>query len=341
MIPSVAFVEILRISKKEKEDPNSSNDSNLVLSGKHRNMLCIDRDWDDQHRWHCWFVLGMFLHAIIVSIHRIISNPNACFMNKNKLMVLVANIFHPSFFIAQVFIMSLGQWVYFFLAFFTFNNQDMSAFLVPRARSLCCWIIGESYYCYNFILQAAFRGFQVRRQYRKIVWSVGVLEKAILRWRWKRKGFRGFHVKERVDWRQDSDTEEDFFRMGRKQAEERLEQSVIKVQAMFRSKKAQEEYRRMKLTHDEAKVFRELLSSILESPFRSNLIYQRCNLWHSCSWSTKRSTISMMGWRYRESRGGSCSLGLGRHYYYRTRESNEVGKKNQSVRFLVCGLYML
>ncbi|PKI63680.1 hypothetical protein CRG98_015929 [Punica granatum] len=103
-------------------------------------------------------------------------------------------------------------------------------------------------------IQAAFRGFQVRRQYRKVVWSVGILEKAILRWRLKRKGFRGFHVKENVDWRQDSDTEEDFFRTSRKQAEDRLERSVVRVQAMFRSKKAQEDYRRMKLTHDEAQV---------------------------------------------------------------------------------------
>ena len=43
-------------------------------------------------------------------------------------------------------------------------------------------------------MQAAFRGFQVRRQYRKILWSVGVLEKAVLRWRLKRRGFRGFQV---------------------------------------------------------------------------------------------------------------------------------------------------
>lgn len=130
----------------------------------------------------------------------------------------------------------------------------MSAFLVLRVVSVQFWVIRESYNCYPFLLQAAFRGFQVRRQYRKIVWSVGVLEKAILRWRLKRKGFRGFHVKEKVDWRQDSDTEEDFFRTGRKQAEERMERSVVKVQAMFRSRKAQEEYRRMKLAHDEAKV---------------------------------------------------------------------------------------
>jgi len=104
-----------------------------------------------------------------------------------------------------------------------------------------------------FSLQAAFRGFQARRQYKKIIWSVGVLEKAILRWRLKRKGFRGLQVKAE-DGKQEDGAEEDFFRAGLKQAEERVERSVVRVQAMFRSKKAQEEYRRMKLAHSQAKV---------------------------------------------------------------------------------------
>ncbi|XP_047319465.1 calmodulin-binding transcription activator 5-like isoform X2 [Impatiens glandulifera] len=105
-------------------------------------------------------------------------------------------------------------------------------------------------------IQAVFRGYQVRRQYKKIVWSVGVVEKAILRWRLKRKGFRGLRkpaVESVVeDERSESEKEEAFFRASRKQAEERIERSVVSVQTMFRSKKAQEEYRRMKLAHDQA-----------------------------------------------------------------------------------------
>ncbi|KAH6832074.1 calmodulin-binding transcription activator [Perilla frutescens var. hirtella] len=99
-------------------------------------------------------------------------------------------------------------------------------------------------------IQAIFRGMQVRRQYRKICWSVGVLEKAILRWRLRRKGFRGLQVQPDEtpqDPNQESDVEEDFFKASRKQAEERVERSVVRVQAMFRSKRAQEEYSRMKL----------------------------------------------------------------------------------------------
>ncbi|CAK9328942.1 unnamed protein product [Citrullus colocynthis] len=110
-------------------------------------------------------------------------------------------------------------------------------------------------------IQAAFRGFQVRRQYRKIVWSVGVLEKAILRWRLKRKGFRGLQVAPAEELAKlEVGTEEDFYRVSQKQAEERVERAVIRVQAMFRSKKAQEEYRRMRLTYDEAALEYEELS---------------------------------------------------------------------------------
>ncbi|KAG8372901.1 hypothetical protein BUALT_Bualt12G0115300 [Buddleja alternifolia] len=106
-------------------------------------------------------------------------------------------------------------------------------------------------------IQAVFRGFQVRRQYCKIVWSVGVLEKAVLRWRRKRKGFHGLQIQPDAtpkDPNQENDAEEDFFKASRKQAEERVERSVVSVQAMFRSKQAQEDYRRMKLEHNKATV---------------------------------------------------------------------------------------
>ena len=97
----------------------------------------------------------------------------------------------------------------------------------------------------------------MRRQYRKIIWSVGVLEKAILRWRLKRKGFRGLQVnpvEDVADQARESDTEEDFYKTSQKQAEERVERSVVRVQALVRSRKAQQEYQMMKLAHSQAKV---------------------------------------------------------------------------------------
>lgn len=107
--------------------------------------------------------------------------------------------------------------------------------------------------------QAAFRGHQVRKQYRKICWSVGVVEKAILRWRLKRKGLRGIHIETseamRLDTTPESSTqEEEFYRISREQAEERVRRSVVRVQAMFRSYRAQQEYRRMKMAYEQAKV---------------------------------------------------------------------------------------
>lgn len=48
--------------------------------------------------------------------------------------------------------------------------------------------------------------------------------------------------------------EEDFFMISRKHAEERVQRSVVRVQAMFRSYQAQQQYRRMKLTQEQAKV---------------------------------------------------------------------------------------
>ncbi|CAL9162258.1 unnamed protein product [Musa hybrid cultivar] len=105
-------------------------------------------------------------------------------------------------------------------------------------------------------IQAAFRGHRVRKQYRKIVWSVGVLEKALLRWRLKRKGLRGIQVKtpKTMNMTPENTGEEEFYRISRVQAEERMQRSVVRVQAMFRSYRAQQEYRRMKMAHEQAKL---------------------------------------------------------------------------------------
>ncbi|KAI3687166.1 hypothetical protein L1987_80859 [Smallanthus sonchifolius] len=115
-------------------------------------------------------------------------------------------------------------------------------------------------------IQAFFRGFQARKQYKKIVWSVGVLEKVILRWLLKRKGFRGLKVAPDEDEgeKEENIVEESFFHASRKQAEERVERSVVRVQAMFRSKKAQEEYRKMKLAHNQSSLmYEELLNPVM------------------------------------------------------------------------------
>ncbi|GLJ09119.1 hypothetical protein SUGI_0102130 [Cryptomeria japonica] len=118
-------------------------------------------------------------------------------------------------------------------------------------------------------IQACFRGHQVRKHYCKILWSVGVLEKAILRWRLKRKGLRGLQVDTNMSSEHtepepepESDNIEDFFRIGRKHAEERVERSVVRVQAMYRSYKARAEYRRMKQCHNQAQLQYDQLNNL-------------------------------------------------------------------------------
>lgn len=139
----------------------------------------------------------------------------------------------------------------------------------------------------------------MRRQYGKIVWSLGVLEKAILRWRLKRKGFRGLQappVESPKHPNQDSDdVEEEFFLASRKQAEERVERSVVRVQAMFRSKRAQEEYSRMKLECNLAKVHLHfnLLALIAFQLFSPAVIFVFF-FFVLCSWSTKNFNIPML-----------------------------------------------
>lgn len=108
-------------------------------------------------------------------------------------------------------------------------------------------------------IQAYYRGHRIRKHYRKILWSVGILEKAILRWRHKGKGLRGIGadseiLSESAEPEPESDNEEDFFKIGRKHAEERVERSIIRVQAMYRSYQARAEYRRMKQCHNQAQL---------------------------------------------------------------------------------------
>ncbi|XWS68294.1 hypothetical protein CRYUN_Cryun04dG0078600 [Craigia yunnanensis] len=99
-------------------------------------------------------------------------------------------------------------------------------------------------------IQAHVRGHQVRKQYRTIIWSVGILEKVILRWRRKGSGLRGF--------RRDAITKEsnpqcmpskeddyDFLKEGRKHTEERLQKALTRVKSMAQNPEGRGQYRRL------------------------------------------------------------------------------------------------
>ncbi|KAF7834300.1 calmodulin-binding transcription activator 3-like isoform X1 [Senna tora] len=99
-------------------------------------------------------------------------------------------------------------------------------------------------------IQAHVRGHQVRKNYRKIVWSVGIMEKVILRWRRKGCGLRGFKseaITENTMVQDISSKEDDydFLKEGRKQTEERMQKALARVKSMVQYPEARDQYRRL------------------------------------------------------------------------------------------------
>lgn len=93
------------------------------------------------------------------------------------------------------------------------------------------------------------RGHQVRKHYRKIVWSVGIVEKVILRWRRKGSGLRGFRLGLIEDSTMQSasskEDDYDFLKEGRKQTEARLDKALARVKSMVQYPEARDQYRRL------------------------------------------------------------------------------------------------
>uniref|UniRef100_A0A453IYX7 Uncharacterized protein n=1 Tax=Aegilops tauschii subsp. strangulata TaxID=200361 RepID=A0A453IYX7_AEGTS len=106
-------------------------------------------------------------------------------------------------------------------------------------------------------IQAHVRGHQVRKHYRKIIWSVGIVEKVILRWRRRGAGLRGFRSTEvatdsstsssSVDVIPVKPAEDDynFLQEGRKQTEERLQRALARVKSMVQYPEARDQYQRI------------------------------------------------------------------------------------------------
>nr|GMD58360.1 calmodulin-binding transcription activator 3-like isoform X1 [Ipomoea batatas] len=100
-------------------------------------------------------------------------------------------------------------------------------------------------------IQAHVRGHQVRKNYRKITWSVGILEKVILRWRRKGSGLRGFKSEalaaegHNMQDQPKQEDDYDFLKEGRKQTEERLQKALARVQSMVQYPEARDQYRRL------------------------------------------------------------------------------------------------
>ncbi|XP_058758872.1 calmodulin-binding transcription activator 1-like [Vicia villosa] len=100
-------------------------------------------------------------------------------------------------------------------------------------------------------IQAHVRGHQVRKNYGKIIWSVGIVEKIILRWRRKGSGLRGFKseaISEGAmvqDASSSTEDDYDFLKEGRKQTEKRLEKALARVKSMAQYPDARDQYHRL------------------------------------------------------------------------------------------------
>ena len=89
----------------------------------------------------------------------------------------------------------------------------------------------------------------MRKNYRKIIWSVGIVEKVILRWRRKGSGLRGFKQEAFTQaFSKNTSLKEDdydFLKEGRKQTEERLQKALARVKSMVQYPEARDQYRRL------------------------------------------------------------------------------------------------
>ncbi|KAK4424328.1 Calmodulin-binding transcription activator 2 [Sesamum alatum] len=100
-------------------------------------------------------------------------------------------------------------------------------------------------------IQAHVRGHQVRKKYKPIIWSVGILEKVILRWRRKGSGLRGFRsdavqkVPNTPSPMPPQEDDYDFLKEGRRQTEERMHKALARVKSMAQYPEARAQYRRL------------------------------------------------------------------------------------------------
>ncbi|KAH9318327.1 hypothetical protein KI387_020096, partial [Taxus chinensis] len=104
-------------------------------------------------------------------------------------------------------------------------------------------------------IQAHVRGHQVRKKYKMLLWTVGVLDKAILRWRRKGTGLRGFRseLPEQTEMDEQED-DEDILKVFRKQkVNTAVDEAVGRVLHMIDSPESRHQYRRMLERYQEVK----------------------------------------------------------------------------------------
>lgn len=112
----------------------------------------------------------------------------------------------------------------------------------------------------------------MRKQYKKIVWSVGILDKIILRWRRKGSGLRGFRpdavAKDPPSLMEPPKAKEDdydFLKEGRRQTEERFQKALTRVKSMAQYPEGRDQYRRLLTVVQKCRETKVLISFIFHS----------------------------------------------------------------------------
>ncbi|CAA3011808.1 calmodulin-binding transcription activator 3-like [Olea europaea subsp. europaea] len=120
-------------------------------------------------------------------------------------------------------------------------------------------------------IQAHVRGHQVRKNYKKIIWSVGILDKVILRWRRKGKGLSSFKPEAltagtSLQVTEPKEDEYDFLKEGRKQTEERLQKALARVKSMVQYPDARDQYHRLLNVVSEMQETKAKYDRVLNNP---------------------------------------------------------------------------
>lgn len=90
----------------------------------------------------------------------------------------------------------------------------------------------------------------MRKNYKKIIWSVGILDKVILRWRRKGRGLSRLKTEAHPEnpslpGTSTKEDDYDFLKEGRKQTEERFQKALARVKSMVQYPEARDQYRRL------------------------------------------------------------------------------------------------
>ncbi|KAE8720511.1 Calmodulin-binding transcription activator protein with CG-1 and Ankyrin domains, putative isoform 2 [Hibiscus syriacus] len=90
-------------------------------------------------------------------------------------------------------------------------------------------------------IQARVRGHQVRKQYKKLLWSVCIVEKIILLWRRKGSGLLGFRMRTAIENAAsdtDAGNEYEFLKVGQQQKVDGIGKALARVKSMARDQEA-------------------------------------------------------------------------------------------------------